>query len=73
MGKQDRSLYNACSKALAICEAAARYPEEVKESERFEAAKQAAEQWDKEHGITHSDGSINLIEHIPLKQGLRHG
>ena len=30
-GKQDRSLYNACSKALAICEAAARYPEEVEE------------------------------------------
>jgi len=46
---QDRSLYNACSKALAICEAAARYPEEVKETERFEATKQAAEQWDKDN------------------------
>ncbi|GEM_PF-2593726 len=37
------------SEALAICEAAARYPEEVEESERFEATKQAAEQWNKEH------------------------
>ena len=35
MGKQNRSLYNACSKALAICEAAARYPEEVEESKRL--------------------------------------
>ena len=35
VGKQNRSLYNACSKALAICEAAARYPEEVEESKRL--------------------------------------
>lgn len=49
VGKQNRSLYNACSKALAICEAAARYPNEVEESKRLEAAKQAAEQWNVEH------------------------
>ena len=49
VGKQNRSLYNACFKALAICEAAARYSDEVEESKRLEAAKQAAEQWNVEH------------------------
>ena len=34
-------MYNACTKALAICEAAARYPEQSQESERIKAAKEA--------------------------------
>lgn len=45
-GTQNRQLNNACSKALAICEAAARFPEETQESERLKAAQDAAEQWD---------------------------
>ena len=55
-GKQNRKLYNACSKALAICEAAAPYytkergvdPDEevdAEEAQRIKAAKEAAENW----------------------------
>ena len=46
---RSRQLNNACSKALAICEAAARFPEESQESERLKAAQQAAQQWDNSH------------------------
>lgn len=46
--RENRKLYNACSKALAISEAAARYPEASRESERIEAAKEAAKRWDTE-------------------------
>lgn len=55
-GKQNRKLYNACSKALAICEAATPYytkergvdPDEevdAEEAQRIKAAKEAAENW----------------------------
>jgi hypothetical protein len=33
--EEDRKLYNACSKALAICEATARYSDPNQESERL--------------------------------------
>ena len=46
---QNRQLDNACSKALAICEAAARFPESSQESERLKAAQDAAEKWDAAH------------------------
>lgn len=49
VGQQNRQLDNACSKALAICEAAARFPEENQESERLKVAQQAAQQWDNIH------------------------
>ena len=52
---QNRKLYNACSKALAICEAAARFPDEGQEPERLKAAQEAAVKWDNEHsqqGVT---------------------
>lgn len=39
---KNRKLYNACSKALAICEATA----EAEESERLKVAQQAAKDWD---------------------------
>ena len=45
-GKQNRQLSNACSKALAICEAAAKFPEANQEAERLAAAQQAAKDWD---------------------------
>jgi hypothetical protein len=59
-GKENRQCYNACSKALAICEAAAKFPdvkdkekhlEEQKaiEAERIKAAQQAAKDWDFSH------------------------
>lgn len=47
-GKQNRRLYNACSKALAICEAT----EKVEESQRLLTAQMAGEKWDQEHGVS---------------------
>lgn len=47
-GQQNRSLYNACSKALAICEAT----EKVEESQRLLTAQMAGEKWDQEHGVS---------------------
>ena len=47
-GKQNRSLYNACSKALTICEAT----EKVEESQRLHTAQMAGEKWNQEHGIS---------------------
>ena len=59
--EQNRKLSNACSKALAICEAAEEYSRDDQESERIEAAKAAAEKWDAEHLIT----SKQLIKETP--------
>ena len=55
-GQQERQRYNACSKALAICEAAAKFPDvpdkekhpkeqKAREAERINAAKEAAKNW----------------------------
>ena len=48
LGVQNRSLYNACSKALAICEAT----EKVEESQRLLTAQMPGEKWDQEHGVS---------------------
>ena len=44
-GKQNRQLYNACQKALAICDAAAKFPNEEQEAERIQAAQKAEREW----------------------------
>ena len=60
MGQQNRKLYNACSKALSICEAAAKFPEENQEQQRIEAAKQAAINWHSDN--TYKENNNSAIE-----------
>lgn len=48
-GQQNRSLYNACLKAIAVCEAAAKFPGENQETERLNATRDAVAKWDAEH------------------------
>ena len=42
-------MYNACSKALAVCEAAEQFTGEGQEQQRLKAAQDAARQWDEQH------------------------
>lgn len=59
--EQNRGLYYACSKALAICEAAGKYEREDQERQRIEAAKQAASNWDKEHPEIYNEFTDNHL------------
>lgn len=69
--RENRKLYNACSKALAISEAAARYPEANRESERIEAAKEAAKRWDTEfQKYKQSDGIPSLYNNSQSAQDI---
>lgn len=69
MGQQNRSLYNACSKALEICNAAIEsdrrtegQDESVRDKLRKEAADKAAQQWDEEHNAKESSAKDILPE-----------
>ena len=61
--KSNRSLYNACSKALAICEATA----EIDENQRLQAAQEAAEKWDEvNQSITEETDELPETSNIPI-------
>lgn len=59
--RENWSLRNACQKALAICEAAAKFSEDNQEKQRINAAKEAAAKWDKDFKFSKVESKLNTV------------